>query len=359
MQTKPKAKGSWGVRFFIVVLGIVIGFLFYWLLSFVEQDIGSIKKPEWEAIRREFVTQQTDDEKEQFQKEVARLNRKIDTLREQQRMLGNSTSSLQKTMNQLISIQKQYIDKGQEFPPENVQTLQETQGQFLKNQEQDQQYTQDISTLIEQRQQTEDELAAVSEQIKLSEKEAHEKQTKEWEKFRLRVAVMKLSFLVPVFLVVSFLFMKYRSGAYWPLVWSAFIATFVKVAFVAHMYFPSRYFKYIAILVVLAIVLRILIYLIKLIIAPKKDLLIKQYQQFYDKHLCPVCTKPIKAGPLRYANWKKKATVLASQSTDIDKQQVYTCPSCGTNLYDKCSSCGNIRHTLLPYCEHCGVEKTY
>jgi len=160
-------------------------------------------------------------------------------------------------------------------------------------------------------------------------------------------------------LVVSFLFMKYRTSAYWPLVWSAFIAAFIKIAFVAHEYFPTEYFKYIALVVVIAIVLRILIYLIRLIVAPKKDLLIKQYQQFYDKHLCPVCTKPIKTGPLRFANWKKKATVVASQGTDIDKQQPYTCPSCGTNLYDKCGNCGNIRHTLLPYCEHCGVEKNH
>jgi predicted RNA-binding Zn-ribbon protein involved in translation (DUF1610 family) len=99
------------------------------------------------------------------------------------------------------------------------------------------------------------------------------------------------------------------------------------------------------------------VYLIKLIVAPKKDLLIKQYQQYYDKHLCPVCTKPIKAGPLRYAAWKKKATVVASQGMELDKRDPYTCPSCGTNLYDKCESCGNIRHTLLPYCEHCGTEK--
>ena len=152
--------------------------------------------------------------------------------------------------------------------------------------------------------------------------------------------------------------MKFRGGAYWPLVWSAFIATFIKIALVAHEYFPTNYFKYIALLVVLGIVLRMLIYLIKMIVAPKKDLLIKQYQQFYDKHCCPICTKPIKAGPLRYAGWKKKTTVLAPQGTEIDKQQVYNCPSCGTNLYDKCGSCGNIRHTLLPYCEHCGTEKT-
>ncbi|MHC4525491.1 MAG: hypothetical protein ACYSU8_08155, partial [Planctomycetota bacterium] len=283
--------------------------------------------------------------------------RKIESLREQQRMLGNSTNSLQKTMNQLLSIQQQYIEKGQELPIENVKTLQESQAAFLDNQKKDQQFTQDISGLVQLRQQKEDELTAVSEKIKILEEDAREKQDKLWGKYRMKVAVLKLSFLVPVFLVVSFLFIKYRTSAYWPLVWSTFIASFIKIALVAHKYFPTNYFKYIALMVVIAIVLRLLVYLIRLIVAPKKDLLVKQYQQFYDKHLCPVCTKPIKTGPLRYAGWKKKTTVIAPQGTEIDKQQVYTCPSCGTNLYEKCGSCGKIRHTLLPYCEHCGAEK--
>ncbi|MDH4201734.1 MAG: hypothetical protein OEV87_02440 [Phycisphaerae bacterium] len=358
MEIKQKAKGSWGVRFFIVVMGIVLGFLFYWLLSFIEQDIGTIKRPNWEDIRREYITEQMDDNQEYLKSEVARLNRQIEALKEQQRTLGSTISSLRTTMNQLLAIHQQYIDKEEEVPAESKQTLDEKEATFLKSQQKDLEYIERISFLVEQRQQKNEELTTTSEQIKSLEEDAREDQKERYKKFKFRVAVMKLSFLVPVFLVVSFLFMKYRTSAYWPLVWAGFIAAFVKVAFVAHHYFPTEYFKYIALLVIIGIVLRILVYLIKLIAAPKKDLLIKQYQQFYDKHRCPVCTKPIKAGPLRYAGWKEKTTVVAPQGTEIDKQQPYTCPACGTNLYDKCEKCGNIRHALLPYCEHCGTEKT-
>lgn len=357
METKRKAKGSWGVRFFIVVMGVVLGFLFYWLLTFVEHDIGSIKKPDWEKIRREYITEEMDDNQAQLRRDVESLNRQINALKEQRRTLGSSINTLRTTMDQLLAIHKQYIDKEEPIPPESMQTLHDREAEFLADQKKDQQYTQEISILIERRQQKDDELFTTSEKIKSFEEDAREDQKERNKKFKFRVAVMKLSFLVPVFLVVSFLFMKYRAGAYWPLVWSGLIASFIKIALVAHEYFPTNYFKYIALLVVLGIVLRILINLIKMIVAPKKDLLIKQYQQFYDKHLCPVCTKPIKAGPLRYAGWKKKTTVVAPQGTEIDKQQVYNCPSCGTNLYDKCERCGNIRHTLLPYCEHCGAEK--
>lgn len=356
MEAMQKARGSQGLRFFIVLLSIVLGFLLYWLLSFVERDIGAIRGPDWEDIRRQFIKEQMDDDKEKLRKEVNNYNRKIEATKEQQRILGSSIDSLQKTLNQLLSIQQQYIEKGQEFPPESIQTLQETQAAFLQNQKRDQQYTQEISTLIQERQQKEDALSSVSEKIQSLEGDARQEQTRLGKKYRLRAALLKLSFLVPVFLGVSFLFMKYRAAAYWPLVWAAFIAVFVKIGFVAHAYFPRQYLKYIAILVIIGIVLRLLVYLIRMIATPRKDLLIKQYQQFYDKHLCPICTKPIKAGPLRYTGWKKETTVLGAPGVESYEQKPYTCPSCGTNLYSKCSSCGSIRHTMLPYCEHCGAE---
>jgi hypothetical protein len=236
-----------------------------------------------------------------------------------------------------------------------MQTLTESQAAFLENQKQDQRYTQALADLIQERQQREASLASLAESIKALEQEARGKQQQLTERYRLRAAFFKLAFLVPVFLLLSFLFIKFRAGTYGPLVWAAFIAAFVKIASVAHEYFPRQYFKYIAILVVMAIVLRLLVYLIRMIAVPKRDLLIKQYQQFYDRHLCPICTKPIKTGPLRYAGDRKRAAVIPSAPADCEPQ-AYTCPACGTSLYRACSDCGKIRHTLLPYCEHCGAE---
>jgi hypothetical protein len=358
METKQKAKGSWGVRFFIAALGVVLGVLFFWLLSFVEGDIGTMKGPDWNKIRSQYVSAELDGQQKSLGKEVETLRRKIEVQTEQQRLLRSSTDSFQNTMNQLLSIQKQYIDKGQDFPVESVQTLKKSQAAFLENKEKDQQYNKTITELTLSQQDKEDTLTAVNESIKAKEDDARKDYDKLYKTHRLKTAALKLSFLVPVFLAVSFFFLKFRTSAYWPLVWAGFIASFIKIAMVAHEYFPSRYFKYIALLVVIGIVVRFLFYLIKMIVAPKKDLLIKQYQQHYDKCICPVCSKPIRTGPLRYiGGLHKKAQALAGQAAQAAKPEAYTCPSCGTNLYDKCGSCGNIRHTLLPYCEHCGTEK--
>ena len=356
METKQKAKGSWGVRFFIVVLGVILGLLFFWLLSFVEGDIGTMKGPDWNVIRRQYVTKELDERQKSLSKEAESLKRKIQTQTEQQRLLSSSTDNLQNTMNQLLSIQKESLAKNVEFSEKSIQTLQESQAAFLENQQKYQQYNKDITELTQLQRGKEDVLADVKETINTKEQEARSEYKLLNEKHRFKVAILKLAFLVPVFLAMSFVFMKYRTSPYWPLVWAGFIAVFIKVALVAHEYFPTDYFKYIALLVIIAIVLRILIYLIRLIVAPKKDLLIKQYQQHYDKCICPVCSKPIRTGPLRYIGaLHKKARILAGETIPA-KQEAYTCPSCGTGLYDKCGQCGNTRHTLLPYCEHCGAE---
>lgn len=358
-KTKPKAKGSWGVRFFIVVLGITLGILLFWVLSFLERDIGRLKPPEREDVRAEFIDESLDDQKESLQQDIQRLDRTINSLNEQLRNLKKSTSNYQNTINQLLPIQKQSIEEGVEFPSESRQALNSAQSAFLDNQKRDQALNKQISELTLARQDKQAEMITLNAAMQPLEEEFGEEYKNRMTAHKWKVAAIKLGVLIPIFVVFSILFMKYRTSAYWPLVWAAFAASFIKVAFVANKYFPKPYFKYVAILVIIAIVLRMLIYLIKMIIAPKKDLLIKQYQQLYDKCLCPVCTKPIRTGPLRYiGGLKKKSPLQVAGPAELNTQQPYTCPSCGSGLYHKCEKCSNIRHTLLPYCEHCGDEKS-
>lgn len=358
MTTKIKARGSWGLRFFIIVLSIILGVLLYWLLSFIEGDIGTMSGPDYHAIREQYVDPVLDTQSKELAKEKETLDRKIKTLNEQQNLLSSSTNNLQSTISQLLEIQRESLNRNMSLPEENRKTLQQSQSQFLANQQDFQKYNSEIAELTVQRQQKEEELSRLNEQITSLERDANKAFQEMMEKHRLKVAAIKLSFLVPVFLLISFVFMKYRTGVYWPLVWAAFLAAFLKITLVVHEYFPSRYFKYIAIVVVLAIVLRILVYLIRMIAAPKRELLLKQYQQHYDKCICPVCSKPIRTGLLRYAGClKKKSVVLSGTEGKSSEQEPYTCPSCGTMLYDKCNACGSVRHSLLPYCEHCGREK--
>jgi len=357
VESKRKTRGTWGVRFFIFVLSVALCVLMYWLLSFIEQDIGRLKAPDRQQIREKYVEASLDLRKKTLNGDINRLNINIKTLHEQLANLKKSTDSLQNTINQLLAIQSQSIEKGTSLPQKSYQTLSKAQSTFLDNQNRNQSLNKQISELTLQRQAKQQELAELVDEIKLLELDFHKEYRQLLHKHRWKVAAIKLTFLLPVFLVFSVIFIKYRTGSYWPLVWAAFISSFIKVAVVAHKYFPQPYFKYIAIFVIIVIVLRLLFYMIKTATAPKKDLLIKQYQQSYDKCLCPVCSKPIRTGPLRYIGGLRRKTLLqVSSSAAASDQQPYSCPSCGSKLYHKCQSCGNVRHSLLPYCQHCGSQ---
>ena len=357
MSETKKFRGPWGQKFFIAVLGVVLGILFYWLLGFITRDIGTLKGPDYAPVRAKHVDAQLTDKQRQLQGDVARTKKDIRDQQEQQRILRDTTTSLQNTMNQLLSIHRQSIEKGVEFSDESKRTLEESQTTFLENQKQYQASNEEISLLTRQQRQLEKELEGVSRRVRAQEDDARMEFNELRARHRMKVGMIKLAVLLPIFLVTAWFFMTKRTGPYWPVIYATFVSAFIKVTQVSFAYFPRKYFKYIALMVLIGIVLWILMWLIRRIIAPKKDWLMKQYQQAYDKWICPVCSKPIRTGPLRWvAGAKRKTLVAGVQGAESARQARYTCPSCGTGLFDKCGKCKDIRHTLLPYCEHCGAE---
>ena len=80
-----------------------------------------------------------------------------------------------------------------------------------------------------------------------------------------------------------------RSGFDGPLIWAIFWAVFVKLALIVHEHYPWKYIKYIALAVILAIVVRLLVYLLKGLAKPRPAALLKQRRQSYGRCECPVC----------------------------------------------------------------------
>jgi rubrerythrin len=99
---------------------------------------------------------------------------------------------------------------------------------------------------------------------------------------------------------------------------------------------------------------------LRMVVPPKKEFLLKQFREAYEKFVCPVCEYPIRRGPLRYAFWTKRTIrklILPEPSAPATNDDPYTCPACGVMLYEKCPVCGGVRHSLLAYCEKCGASK--
>jgi len=360
MNDDQRNRGPWTHRFAIWVFGVALAVLVYWLLGFVLDDIGSIRGPFYPDIEKQFLDQGQVAQLAATEMQIAEMKRKIQDQRERQTILNDSTNNSQRTMNQLLEFQRQNIEKGVKPSAAEQQALAESQNIFLANQKRYQALNEDIGRLSEELRSLEDRRRGIESALEAQRPPARQ----EFEKLRrahdIRIACLKMAVLIPLLLIALFVYLKKRGSLYVPLVYAFSLALAGRVLLVMHEYFPKEYFKYILVLVALAIVLRILLYLLRMMAFPKKEWLLKQYKEAYDKFRCPICDYPARRGPLKYASWSRRTVRkvgVTEALTGGENEETYTCPSCGSKVFEECESCHGVRHSLLPFCEKCGAEK--
>jgi hypothetical protein len=359
MSATATPKGPWTHRFLVHLFTVTLTILTFWLLGFVVDDIGELPGPEYSDVEKRLLDQTLVGRLDDLRTQSADIERRIRELESRQKILADSTASSQRTMNQLIEIRNLGLKQGVTPTAEEQQAQAESQRLFLANQQQYQQLNAQIADLNLQLQETENKQRELEDELN----EKKEPIRREYERLErqheVKLAVFKLGALAPVVLISFLLFYKFRGSAYAPLIYALGIATAIKTADVMHEHFPTEYFKYVLILISLAIVVRILVHLLKMVAAPKRAWLLNQYREAYEAFLCPVCEFPIRRGPLKYLFWTRRSLrkLLVPAASPGQEEGPYTCPMCKTRLYEECASCHATRHSLLPACEKCGAEK--
>lgn len=353
-------KGPWTHRFLIHLFTVVLTVLVYWLIGFVIDDIGSWPGPIYDDVEKRLLDPDLLKKSTALGQQSAETERTIARQKERQRILRDSTQNSQATMNQLLEFQKLNLQKSVTPTADEQSALAESEKLFLANQKEYQLLNEKIAELN-------DELANVQQQQRELDKTLEERRVpiraefeSLYERHNLFMAGLKLAALMPLLVVAVVLFLKKRSSLYAPLIYACGIALLLKVALVMHEYFPSRYFKYVLILTCLVVVVRVLTYLLRMVAFPKRDWLLKQYREAYEAFFCPVCEYPIRRGPLKYVFWSRRSVkkLQFPPAISTEPEQPYTCPMCSTRLFEECTNCHGIRHSLLPACEKCGAETT-
>ena len=360
-MTDPRQnKGPWIHRFLIALFSVITGLLCFWLLGFVVDDIVGWPGPTYEKLEKGLLDQAVVKQQAVFGGQIADTKRKLSNQNKRQELLRDSTANSQRTMNQLLEFQKLSLQKDVKPSPKEQQALADSQQRFLANQKQYQVLNEEIVKFNQQLKDLESQQREVNDKLEAQRKPIQAEFEDLESKHKLMMAVVELSVLIPLLVLAVVLFLKFRGGTYAPLVYAFGIAVLLKVGLVMHERFPSRYFKYVLILATLAIVVRILVHLLRMVAFPRKDWLLKRYLEAYEVFLCPVCSYPIRRGPLKYVFWTRwTIKKMRPQSTgETDREEVYTCPTCSTRLYEKCSKCGEVRHSLLPTCQNCGDTKS-
>ncbi|MCH8934807.1 MAG: hypothetical protein IIB90_03730 [Gemmatimonadetes bacterium] len=346
-----RRRGSSAQRSFVWFLSFVLTLLVMWLLNFVVSDIGNIRGPVISEIEDRYLDQAVEDQRAELREQMLVFQRDRSEREADIEGLRQSMDNALRVFNELITLpdktdaQRRALDENQAIffaRPREIETanaqIRGIDGNLRSLQE-------EIRTLDAQR----------TEQLE----PAREEFQQLLRSHRFKVATLKLLFLMPVLLIAAWLVIKKRESVLAPLIYALFVAAFFRVALVAWEYFPARFFKYIALATTITVVIALIVKLIRMVIAPKPDVLLNQNRESYNQRRCPICAYPIRRGQLRNVVWTRKgpqysAAIVSSGESETDDP--YRCPSCGEPVFEKCSKCGSTRHSLLPYCESCGDE---
>ncbi|MBI2925991.1 MAG: hypothetical protein HYY24_09830 [Verrucomicrobia bacterium] len=356
MKDLPKSKVPWTHRVLVLLFTLLLGVLFYWLLGFVVKDIGTWPGPAYRDVEKRLVDQTLVERADELQRQNQDVTRAIADQKKRQDVLRDSTSNSERTMTQLLEIQKLALQKGVTPSEAEQKALAESEQLFLANQTQYQKLNETIAELTDRLRDLEAQQRDAAKRLEEQRPAVNEEFNRLQTRHQLKLAAFKLAALLPLLVVAVVLFLKQRTSLYAALIYAFGLAVLAKVILVMHEHFPRRYFKYVLIVAALALVARILVYLLRMVAFPRSDWLLKQYREAYEHFLCPVCNFPIRRGPLRFAFWNrrtiKKLNVPLESPADADGP--YVCPVCGTKLFEECEGCRAIRHSLLPACAKCG-----
>lgn len=355
MMVKPR--GPWFQRFLINFFTVVLAVLVYWALGFLVDDIGSIEGPVYKEIEALFVDSSAMERAKQLAEEIAAADRVIAAKREEMRIISDSSANLQRTINQLVELRRLVIQKSPDAGESEASNLSGSLAGFLENQRQYQALNAELAKLAEQKRALESERAGLEKAIEAQREPARREYEKLTEKHRLRMGALQVAVILPFLGTGAWLAVKKRGSAYFPVCLAFGGAVALKAAEVVHEYFPSRYFKYAVVLTLIAVVGRILSLLIGIVASPRARWLTKQYREAYERFLCPVCEYPIRTGPRKYMYWTRRTVNKVPLSGQGEEEKPSSCPNCGTSLFEICEVCGGLRHSLLPFCRHCGAEK--
>jgi hypothetical protein len=165
MNDNKKFKGTWLQRSFIIFLGLVLGILLYWLLGFITKDIDSIRGPVRSKVEQKYVQPELLKNQKSLNRKLTVIKQNMANKQRDQQVLKDSTDNLQKTINQLLAIQKLNVERDLTLPEQQQQILLDSQTMFLENQKQYQALNKEIAGLTKRQRQLEKESASVSKKI--------------------------------------------------------------------------------------------------------------------------------------------------------------------------------------------------
>ena len=144
-----------------------------------------------------------------------------------------------------------------------------------------------ITTLNDERHQLKQSIAGIDAELRQFKNKSQAEYNDARRSHDLKIASLKLAFVVPLLLLSAWLVRKKRGSIYQPFNWAALVATFWMVWLVMWDHFPRDFFKYVAILAAIGILGAFLTWAIRSSARPRKATLLKRHRESVPKPPLP------------------------------------------------------------------------
>src|SRR5438093_10084715 len=214
MPPPNTAKGPWFHRFLIGLFTVLLTVLIIWLLGFVVDDIGTLPGPDLQEVEKKFLSQSLLDEQKAVSEQQTETKRKVEDQRSRQTLLRDSTSRSEKTMNQLVELQRLNAQKGISSEEPQQKALAESVVLFLSNQKRDQALSEDMAKLSEQERSLEEKQRGIHKRLDKEREPARKEFDRLYRQHDRQLAAFQLLFLLPLLAGVVVAFLKKRGSMY-------------------------------------------------------------------------------------------------------------------------------------------------
>ena len=131
VETEPR--GTWWQRLLIASFSLALTLLFFWALGFILQDIGRLPGPDWNRLSGDRLDPAMAATTARLEEDQAGIKRQIENEERRRQVLRDSTATSQKTLGQLLELQRMSLEQQSSLPQEQQQALVESQRLFLSN----------------------------------------------------------------------------------------------------------------------------------------------------------------------------------------------------------------------------------
>ncbi|MDD3118485.1 MAG: zinc ribbon domain-containing protein [Victivallales bacterium] len=342
-----KLQTGWRISLMINTSLLLLVGLYLVLYAFVFNDFREVPAPDYSAFQEKYVTPEVRARENTLSAKLRRCEAKIDGCRENGNNYRQSATTYRQTVQQLLD-----ANAGSDLVKQSLEQFYQIQKRQAANNEA-------VIALTAEKQSLQEQLKAVNDQLDAQHRRGIDEYHMVYHAFRMRLAFIQLGILLPLLLLSVGLAFRFRTGMVFRLLLPFAAATLIQTGLTMHEYFPSRFFKYVLLLALIGVVVGMVIYLLRLQLKPRRGYLLKKYREAYFDFLCPICNYPIRSGVRRFRFWTR-ASLRREQlpeAAGMEDNPEYFCPHCGEHLFEVCPACGKVRHSLLPFCEHCGAEK--